>query len=720
MNTATQTTELETLLGQIADEFTQRLNDGERPHLQEYLTRYPEMAGLLKEVLSTIESMRFNESEENRFGASSEIATSSMGLLGDFRLLREIGRGGMGVVYEAEQVSLARKVALKVMSLAAILDAKQLQRFKNEAQAAASLHHTNIVPVLAVGCERGVHYYAMQFIEGYSLAEAIHGLAGENVSRSGQSPTQSGASCSNPSIMSATTVNTITSAKYIRSIAELGLQAAEALEYAHQFGIIHRDIKPANLLIDTTGRLWITDFGLAIFRSSPRMTMPGDLVGTVRYMSPENVLAKNTAIDPRCDIYSLGATLYEALTLKPIYDGVDREELLRQIAWTEPQQPRRFNAAIPQDLETILLKAIRKEPESRYSTAQLMANDLRRYLEHRPIQARRQTKLEHISKWTSRHKRTVYAAIVCGLLILMGLASCLVVIIHQKELTAVSLSRAEENFNKALTGARDLMLRLEDARWDKMPGIAELRRELVSQAQTHLQGFIHEESNEPSIRFQTARVYGLQANVYLANHQIDRTEAMILKSTSILLELIQDYPSDLHYRKELTLSYYLKGLLNNSLHRTEQAKEAFQKVIEQRRLAIPFDSSGESLNAYAWDLVDCPIIGLRNAQLAVSSARAAVQIDQNQSRYWNTLGVALYRTSDWHNSKEALNKSISLTSGGNAYDWFFLAMTNWHLGEKEQARRWYDQALKSLNDTQPRPDDLERYHHEAASLLEIE
>ena len=131
MNTATQTTELETLLGQIADEFTQRFNDGERPHLQEYLTRYPEMAGLLEEVLPAIEAMRFNELEENRFGALSEIATASMGLLGDFRLLREVGRGGMGVVYEAEQISLARKVALKVMSLAAILDAKQLQRFKN-------------------------------------------------------------------------------------------------------------------------------------------------------------------------------------------------------------------------------------------------------------------------------------------------------------------------------------------------------------------------------------------------------------------------------------------------------------------------------------------------------------------------------------------------------------------------------------------------------------
>jgi eukaryotic-like serine/threonine-protein kinase len=197
---------------------------------------------------------------------------------------------------------------------------------------------------------------------------------------------------------------------YFRTVAQLGIQAAEALDYAHQQGIVHRDIKPANLLVDATARLWVTDFGLAQVQSDTRLTMTGDLVGTLRYMSPEQALAKRVVVDHRTDVYSLGATLYELLTLEPAFAGTDRQELLRQIAFEEPRLPRRRNKAIPAELEIIMLKALEKNPAERYATAQELADDLRHFLEDKPIRARSAGLARRLRKWGRRHPAWVAAA----------------------------------------------------------------------------------------------------------------------------------------------------------------------------------------------------------------------------------------------------------------------------------------------------------------------
>ena len=242
--------------------------------------------------------------------------------LGDYRLVRELGRGGMGIVYEAEQVSLGRRVALKVLPFAAALDPSQLRRFQTEAHAAAQLHHTNIVPVFSVGCERGVYYYAMQFIDGRTLAQVV--LDQQRAVPPGHEPSWPH---SGPSAL-----GTTSDRARFRLVAELGIQAAEALDHAHRLGIVHRDIKPANLLLDVRGNLWITDFGLARLQDEAGLTLTGDLLGTLRYMSPEQALAHRGAVDHRTDIYALGVTLYELLTLRPAMAGTDRQELLRRIA----------------------------------------------------------------------------------------------------------------------------------------------------------------------------------------------------------------------------------------------------------------------------------------------------------------------------------------------------------------------------------------------------
>jgi WD40 repeat protein/serine/threonine protein kinase len=493
---------VEALISQVADEYVQRLERGEQPHVEEYATRYPQIAATLRQVLPALQLLRQPGSGD----ADSAAGIEPEGPLGDYRIVREIGRGGMGVVYEAVQISLGRRVALKVLPFAAALDAKQLQRFKNEAQAAAHLHHTNIVPVHAVGCERGVHYYAMQYIEGSTLAALIWELrqrdgerGASDLGRAGNGEavdsrvrvcekmgTGSGHDSQNiqisdgwpvpvpifsqtltgsysppepavaaqgtgfsetqrSAIAAVSTEGSTKSPTFFRTVANLGVQAAEALEHAHGLGVIHRDIKPANLLIDMSGNVWITDFGLARLGSDAGLTMTGDLLGTIRYMSPEQALAQRVPLDARTDVYSLGVTLYELLTLEPAYNGRNREEVLRQIAFEEPRSPRHLNKAVPVELETIVLKAMAKNPEERYLTARELADDLRRFLEDKPIRARRPSLRQRAIKWTRRHKTVVRAVYVVLALTVVGLAAGTVFVWRANDELRQALERERQN-----------------------------------------------------------------------------------------------------------------------------------------------------------------------------------------------------------------------------------------------------------------------------------
>lgn len=507
----------------LAEEFAEQIRAGENPQIEDYCRTHPEHADMIRSVFPSIQMVeRASQREEQhrRSGDSSASRGAMQSMpqaLGDFRLIREIGRGGMGVVYEAVQNSLKRHVALKVISFLIAGSEKQLKRFRREAESAASLHHSNIVPVYGIGEDHGLQYYAMQLIDGVTLAEIIHRLriapstallasdrtvavaaSGDQSSAvkpklrrfgsfdavlklfgsvtsadlpalhdSGLSVDQSG----HPDPLSATRVRSRShladmtegeiqdndtdeflaaddvrlNQAYIRNIARVIANVANALDYAHRQGILHRDIKPANLILDRDGTIWVADFGLARQADLENVTQTGEIVGTLRYMAPEQLRG---AADARTDIYALGLTLYELLMLKPavnapqVLSGQNRQSIAR-LRTSRPE--------IPADLETITLKACMAESERRYQSASEFEADLHRFLQDRPILARRVTPVERLWRWSKRNPliaslSTATMLLLAVIVIILGFANRRI----QKVLDSrnIQYARAEKNLTE--------------------------------------------------------------------------------------------------------------------------------------------------------------------------------------------------------------------------------------------------------------------------------
>jgi serine/threonine protein kinase len=364
----------------------ERLNRGEELHPQEILAKHPVLG---EDLLASLEGY---------VDPDSTVPVSPCRTLGDYTLRREIGRGGMGVVYDAWQNSLDRRVALKVLPVGIAASDRAFDRFMREARTAAKLDHQNIVRVHGMGVEANTPYYSMEHVEGRTLAQIIARITTPG--------TEDDAASDVPF-----TLGSDRGIDY-SGIALALAEVADGLQHAHSRGVIHRDIKPSNLILDSEGRLRILDFGLARFEGEPSLTLTGDVLGTPFYMSPEQARRRQIPIDHRTDIYSLGATLYELLTRRPPFDGDDQREMLSRIIEQDPQPLRRVDPAIPRELETIVLKCLRKSARDRYDTAQALAEDLRRFASGEPIDARPLPRWRSPVRWVRQHALRIGAAIM--------------------------------------------------------------------------------------------------------------------------------------------------------------------------------------------------------------------------------------------------------------------------------------------------------------------
>lgn len=372
---------------------------GERPSAPEYVARFPHYADIVTQVLapgplpetidlanpaltSTLDlASPDNDRRSISDTADSQIASDrTLGKFGEYELIEEIARGGMGVVYKAQQKRLNRTVALKMILAGTLASNVEVKRFYTEARAAAALDHSGIVPIYEVGEQAGQHFFSMAYVDGESLESRL---------RNGPLPP--------------------------RDAAELLHAIAEATHYAHTKGIIHRDLKPHNILLEREGKPKITDFGLAKrIDSREGMTNTGDILGTPSYMAPEQARGELSAIAATTDIYALGAIFYAMITGRPPFQAGSLPETLRQVSEQEPVPPSLLNPDIPQDLETICLKCLEKDPRRRYASSLDVADELQRFLRGEPILSRPVSHVERGWRWCRRNP--IQAALIAAVL----------------------------------------------------------------------------------------------------------------------------------------------------------------------------------------------------------------------------------------------------------------------------------------------------------------
>lgn len=397
-------------LAEVIEEFTKRVQAGETVHVESYIQKYPAHAERLRQLLPSLGRLaEFSMSPVAEGAEWDGMQVALSGVQGDFRILREVGKGGMGVVYEAEQQSLQRRVALKVLPSAVALDPQRLLRFHIEAATAAMLDHPNIVPIYEVGqwktngTDSPLPYFSMKLIEGGNLAQKLVGEPWP--------PWEA--------------------ARFVEILSH-------AVGHAHRHGVIHRDLKPANILVTAEGAPLIADFGLAkhLDRAGPTLTSQ-TILGTPLYMAPEQAAGQMKLVGPHTDVHALGAILYELLIGRPPFRGATTLETLEQVRSLEPVPPTRLQPKVPRDLEAVCLKCLQKEPAQRYANGQALAEDLGRFLAGQPTQARPANIFSLALLWCRRPERVrdagafmTFLGLVLTLWCLWNLVLCAAGVLH--------------------------------------------------------------------------------------------------------------------------------------------------------------------------------------------------------------------------------------------------------------------------------------------------
>lgn len=755
------------ILDQLTEEFAERYRRGERPSVEEYARNYPKLADQIREMMPALVMLeQVNRDIEVEFdpAAKKNIPGLTLDQIGDFRIIREIGRGGMGVVYEAEQVSLGRRVALKVLPKPLLSENKFCQRFEREARAAAKLHHTNIVPIFGVGEQEGLHYFVMQFIEGQGLDQVLDELRqlktiskgsvqssdyvpspqlpsreslleiessqSEHLNDFAESPVQRRfqktvvmAAASGESVIedqadrssevrlapavtpgrstdtvanrfSETEVNSgvwpqlkknksaISRKTYWHSVARIGAQAADALQHAHDQGVIHRDIKPANLLLDLRGNVWITDFGLAKATDQEDLTHTGDLMGTLRYMAPESFEGKS---DPRSDVYSLGLTIYELLVLKPAFDEGQRQKLVKLVTTGEPTRLRVVDPTLPRDLETIIHKAIDRDPIHRYQSAGEMAADLQRYLKDEPIRAKWISPLTRFSRWCKRNPTVAILTSTIAVVLVATAIISTIVAIRFEQMADLNSTLAEKLAN-ALDNVKLNLGRIQEE--ERL-------------AQDHLLLAKQEQQRAEAALIQvTAEQARAEGNLELALQALDAVYLDAIGRLRLLAPpVVGQNPGVSNSEQKLSLTALDRDLLKRGLAFYDQFAQQNPKTPQVRTLSAQAYCRAGLLHGVLGDnpsAEDAYRIAIERLNLLVSENPESSDRQKHLADAYQGLALVL---SDWTAAKDsllkaraAIDKAITLHPESHA---FYLQRgdISTHLWELSTACADYEMAL---------------------------
>ena len=527
-----------------------------RDALERACDTHPEHAAELRRRFALLDGMGL-------IGESAAEVSQLPEQLGDFRPLSEIGSGGMGIVYRAEQVSLGREVAIKLVRPDYLYFPGARERFRREVEAVARLKHPGVVPVHAVGEERGLPYLAMELVEGCTLAEVLEQLTGRDPERL-TGDDLADAIAARAGVDVARSPDSIFARSWAEAMIELVRQMADALAHAHEVGILHRDVKPSNVMVDARGRAMLLDFGLSSEGGSERLTRSGTRAGTLLYMAPEQV--RGGELDARTDVYALGVTLYECLTLQPPHRGASALEIQSSILAGAPTPVRRRNPRVSRDAEAVCATALSPEPERRYSSARVLADDLANVLAHRPVLASPPGPWLALSRWTRRHPARA-VALALGLVLLGGIPTALY--LQQRghsETLAKSLERETAALDDADATLAYLGLFLGAARPDATGG-EELT---VNEAMDYASENLHMLDDRPGVKSRVMRMIG---NSWAGQDRLD--EAIELLEASLALE--QEVSGRTSVQALLVMDILATTL--QSAHRFDRAEALFREAL---------------------------------------------------------------------------------------------------------------------------------------------
>jgi hypothetical protein len=604
-------------LTNILDQYLIDIENGLPVDAQALALENPDLAQPLKQYLDKLAALyglaagsRTESQEQECSSEHSPVLTE----LGDYKIIRELGRGGMGTVFEAQQKSLGRLVALKLLSLASTLDPKHVARFYNESRAAGLLSHPHIVPVFSVGTHRGLHYYVMQLIEGQSIEQWIQGQ--QKASANG------------------------TTLDDWRLPVSWTIKVAGALHSAHEAGVVHRDIKPSNLLLDKAGHIWVTDFGLARCANDAQLTRSGDMIGTLRYMSPEQVSGQRALVDGGTDTYALAATLYEMLTLQQAIQGEDTAQILTSINRNAIEPLSRLCPGLPLDLSVVLSKALARHRFDRYETSQAFAEDLQRVLDGRPTHAKPASMVESMIRWSVKHQRAVLTVATFLVLTFLGLAASVAMINGQKRATETISRRNASTELLARAAFESLGTEMAD-KLAAIPSARAVRRQLLDKTLAYYQQYADIAQDSPDLARSLAKALSKIGTLHseLGDHA-KAVEALIEADRSYRRLMTDSAAGDL-LKLEWSICHNNLGRALHQAGKLSAAEEHLRRAIasqqDLREINLPgatlqWATSQNNLGLLLVDLdqLDLAEAAYRHAEGALQSVPSPSLAEQNQ------------------------------------------------------------------------------------------